>query len=85
MGCIPHVRSRGEEIEKKTRTLILSQSGEWLRFATLGLTALESSWYGMKKWIGVISGCSCWPLLSSSYEKSSDKIRAILFTDKFLI
>lgn len=26
-GCIPHVRPRGEEIEKKTRTLILSQSG----------------------------------------------------------
>lgn len=43
------------------------------------------SWYEMKKWIGVISACSCWPLLSSSFEKSSSKTSLILFTDKFLI
>jgi hypothetical protein len=81
-GYIPHVRPRGEEIEEKTRTLTLRQGGGLLRFATLGLTGLENSWYGMKKWRGVISACSCWPLPSSFYEKSSGKIRAILFMDK---
>jgi hypothetical protein len=85
-GYIPHIRPRGEEIEAKERNPdFLRLGGGWLRFAMLGLTDLGSFGYGTKKLIGVISVCLCWPLLSSFYEKSCDKIKAILFMDKFLV
>jgi len=82
-GYIPHVRPRGEEIEEKdknpdfkARRWVVEVCHAWFnRFRKL-LVRYE-------KMGGVISACSCWPLPSSSYEKSSGKIRATLFMDKF--
>ena len=82
-GYVPHIRPRGEEIEEKeknpdfkARRWVVEVCHAWFnRFRKL-LVHLE-------KWIRAISACSYWLLLLSFYVKSSDKIKAILFMDKF--